>query len=108
MNTKQGESRYEVLNPWADADPVRLRGITPRLRVLKDQTIGLFIFETKVVSRPTILAVEKKLKERFPFLKFSTFSSNHDLNRDVTESSDRERFVEWVKGVDAAIAAFGD
>jgi len=34
--------QYEVLNPWADLDPVPLRGISPRVTDLAGKTIGLF------------------------------------------------------------------
>ena len=32
-------SQYEVLSPWAEADPIPLRGISPRLTDLKDKKI---------------------------------------------------------------------
>jgi len=104
MNKLNGQ--YEVLNPWAEADPIPLRGISSRLADLKGKTIGLFAANAKVASRPTLAVVEQKLRERFPSLKFSWFL--FDLNLDVSETKDKSRFEEWVKRTDAAIAAVGD
>ena len=33
---------FEVLSPWAEADPVPARGITPRVSSLAGKKIGLF------------------------------------------------------------------
>ncbi len=101
--SKSGE--YEVLSPWAEADPVPLRGITDRLTDLKGKTIGLFA-NSKVAAAPIQTAVEKKLKERFPDLKFSRFTLGEGL--EVAETKEKERFGEWVKGVDAVVGAVGD
>jgi hypothetical protein len=35
-------NQYEVLNPWAEVDPVPLKHITPRLDSLSTKTIGLY------------------------------------------------------------------
>jgi hypothetical protein len=98
--------QYEVLNPWAEVDPVPLRGISSRLTELTGKTIGLFAANAKVASRPIMSVVEQKLRERFPSLKFSWFLFDHNLN--VIETKDRTRFEEWVKGIDAAVTAVGD
>ena len=98
--------QYEVLNPWAEADPVPLRGISRRVTDLTGKTIGLFCASYKVASRPILTVVEEKLKEKFPKLKFSWFETNYNL--EVTETAEKARFEEWVKGVDAVIAAVGD
>ena len=96
----------EVLNPWAEVDPIPLRGISPRVTDLTGKTIGLFAALYKPASRPILTVVEQKLKERFPTLKLSWFL--YDYNVKVTESEDKARFEEWVKGVDAAVTAVGD
>ena len=98
--------QYEVLNPWAEADPIPLRGISPRVTDLTGRTIGLFSDTFKVASKPILTVVEEKLKERFPTLKFSRFGLG--LSMQITETEDKTRFEEWVKRVDAAIAAVGD
>ena len=55
---------FEILSPWADIDPLPLKGIAPRLTNLAGKTIGLFAL-SKRASRPIVLAVGEKLKERF-------------------------------------------
>ena len=98
--------QYDVLNPWAEADPIRLREISPRVTDLAGKTIGLFAGHSKVAARPILSVVEKRLKERFPTLKFSWFLFDYNLT--VTETKDKARFEDWAKGLDAAIAAVGD
>ena len=98
-------SQYEVLSPWAEVDPVPLRGISPRITDLAGKRIGLFL-NSKIAARPMLAAVEKKLKERFPTLEFSRFVRY--LNVSVAETEDKAKFEEWVKGVDAVILSYGD
>lgn len=98
--------QYDVLNPWAEADPIRLRGISPRVADFAGKTIGLFAGRTKVAARPILTIVEKRLKERFPTLKLSWFLFGYNLT--VTDTEDKARFEDWAKGVDAAITAVGD
>ena len=97
--------QYEVLNPWAEVDPVPLKAISPRVADLTGKKIGLFINHKR--AAPLIMtAVEQKLKERFPTAEFSYF---HFSDRyEVGASADKAKFEDWVKGLDAAIAAVGD
>ena len=37
------EGQYEVLSPWAEVDPIPLRGISPRIKTLAGKKIGLFV-----------------------------------------------------------------
>ena len=98
-------SQYEILSPWADADPIPLRGISPRLADLEGKRIGLFI-NTKVAARPIMTVLEKKLKDRLPNSEFSQFVFY--WSREIDDSGDGAEFAEWVKGVDAVVAAIGD
>ena len=98
--------QYEVLNPWAEAEPVPLRGISPRVTDLAGKTIGLFV-GWKIASKPILSVVESKLKERFPTSKYSWYLEKETHGVDI-EGEDKARFEEWVKGIDAAIAAVGD
>ena len=98
--------QYEVLNPWAEADPVPVRGISPRVPDLNGKTIGLFASVNKPSAEPIQIVVERKLKARFPTAKFSWFTTEHNLK--VTETDDKARFEEWVKEIDTAVAAIGD
>ena len=45
-------NQYEVLNPWAESDPVPMRGISPRLDTMEGKTIGLFQNSEPIVGAP--------------------------------------------------------
>ena len=98
--------QYEVLNPWAEADPIPLRGISPRVKNLDGRAIGLLCDTFKATSKPMLTVIERKLKERYPTSKFSWFE--FDDNIVVTETKEKASFEKWVKGVDTAVAAVGD
>jgi hypothetical protein len=97
---------YEVLSPWADADPVPFRGISVRISDLANKRIGLFC-NTKRVANPTLKVVESRLKERYPSVTFSWFF-NTAPNEAIVEQPRKVEFEDWLKGVDAVIAAYGD
>ena len=105
MSISQEYRKYEVLSPWAEADPIPLKGLSERLANLECKTIGLFR-NSKRAARPISIAVEEKLKEKFPSLDFSTFILMPNAGVDDTE--ERGRFDEWIKGVDAVVLSYGD
>jgi hypothetical protein len=97
---------YEVLSPWAQADPVPLHGLAPRLDKLDGRKIGLLCNNKR--AAPLILdATEKLFKKKFPTATLSTFNAR---TFSVTSlEKDREgEFNNWLKGVDAVIASVGD
>lgn len=98
--------QYEVLSPWAEADPMPLRGISPRLDTLAGKKIGLFA-NFKRAARPMAAVVEKKLKERFPDCETILFDSG-EPNVTETETKNRDQFTAWAKEVDAVVAMVGD
>ena len=98
-------SQYEVLSPWAEVDPISLRGISPRLNDMTGKKIGLF-FNNKRAARPIQDIVEKKLREGFPSLEFSHFLRTPNLS--VLDTKNRAEFEDWVKGVDAVILSVAD
>jgi len=98
--------KYEVLSPWAEVDPIPLRGISPRLDSLSGKKIGLFA-NFKRAARPIQAEIERRLKERFPDTETSLFDSRLP-NVDETETVNRESFTAWAKEVDAVIAVVGD
>jgi hypothetical protein len=99
MNSSDGHSQYEVLSPWAEADPVPPRGLSvPRLDSLEGKKIGLYRND-KRAAQPILTILEKKLRERFPTSQI-TWYNTHKTN--VPE------FDEWLKNVDAVVAAVGD
>lgn len=100
------EPQFEVLSPWAEADPITPRGISPRLNTLAGKRIGLFA-NFKRASRPIVAEVEKLLKKMYPGSETSLFDSR-GANVIETETENREQFIAWAKGVDAAVLAVGD
>ena len=66
------EAKYKVLNPWAEVDPVPVRGISPRVDNLAGKKIGLFV-NYKRAARPIGLSLEKRLKAMFPSSGLSFF-----------------------------------
>jgi hypothetical protein len=100
------ESKYAVLSPWADVDPIPVRGISPRVDTLAGKKIGLFA-NFKRAAIPIKNEVEKRLKERFPDAEFVLFHSTA-ANVDESKTQNKERFEAWAKGVDAVVAMVAD
>lgn len=100
------ETEYEVLSPWADADPIPLRGLSPRLDTLDGKRIGLFA-NFKRAARPITDEVGRRLKQKYPTIQTSLFHSTLP-NVTETETVNKERFAAWAKDMDAVVAAVGD
>lgn len=100
------ENQYEVMSPWAEVDPIPLRGISPRISTLEGKKIGLFA-NFKRSARPQAAMVEKKLKEKYPTIQTSLFHSTLP-NVTETETVNKEKFAAWAKDIDAVIAMVGD
>jgi hypothetical protein len=108
---------YEVLNPWAEADPVPFRGLTPRINTLAGKKIGLFTLTYKHASARVNSVIERRLKEKYPDAVFSYFNRNYgadfdDTTNHLSQGQDTKEtlasFEDWVKGVDAVVGAVGD
>jgi hypothetical protein len=99
--------KYEVLSPWAEADPVLLRGLSPRLQDLSGKKIGLFSITWKRASALINKMVEKKLKEKFPTAEFSYFDYPV-VAGDIEEGQGLQEFENWLKKMDAVVGAVGD
>ena len=97
---------FEVLSPWAEADPIPLFGITPRLDRLADKKIGLF-YNYKRASALMLQAVDEQLKKQFPSIATSFYRFS-GANIPEIETSNAEKFKEWVQGVDGVVLAVGD
>ena len=105
MNAENA-STYEVLSPWAAADPISLKGLSSRLEDLAGKKIGLLCNNKR--AAPLILDVaEKILRERYPDVEISTFHAR-TFSVSALERDRKGEFDDWVKGVDAVIAAVGD
>ena len=106
MSSNTSNGQYEVLNPWAEVDPIPLRGISPRLQDLTGKKIGLFA-NFKRAARPMLAVVEKRLQERYSDIETTLFDSRGN-NVLETETENREEFEAWARGVDAVVGAVGD
>lgn len=106
MSSSQSNEQYEVLSPWADVDPMPLKGITPRSTSLDGKKIGLFS-NRKPAAGPILTAVERKLKERFPSIQTSWHESLK-ISVPQIETEAKEKFIEWVKQSDGIVTAVGD
>jgi hypothetical protein len=100
------DPQFKVLNPWAEADPIPPRGISPRLSTLAGKKIGLFA-NFKRASRPVLASVEKRLKMMYPDIETILYDSR-GANVVESETKNRDKFAGWMKGIDAAILAVGD
>lgn len=98
--------QYQVLTPWAEADPVPLKGISPRLVSLAGKKIGIFR-NFKQAARPMAVVVAQKLRERFPGIETTIYESDGG-NVNEIETEFKDKFVEWTKGIDAAVALVGN
>jgi hypothetical protein len=97
--------QYEVLNPWAEAEPKPLSPISDRVMGLAGKKIGLFMNYKR--AAPLILrAVQRKLSEKFPTAQFSEFLFKQ--NYDISGTSEIQELDGWLKGLDTVIAAIGD
>ncbi len=98
--------QFEVLSPWADADPIPLRGISPRILTLAGKKIGLFV-NPKRAAMPIAESIDKKLKTMYPDVQTIVYRS-YGANVNEIETENKEKFTAWAKGLDAAIAVVGD
>jgi hypothetical protein len=103
---EKASGSYEVLSPWAESDPIPLKGLAPRLNDLKGKKIGL-LRNNKRAAEPILAAASRILKEKYPDTEFSwfrgrTFSVSELEKNRLTELED------WIKSVDAVVAAVGD
>jgi len=110
MNIRAGidqrSTEYEVLSPWADVDPVPLRGITSRPKDLSGKKIGLFL-NHKRAGHLSLAAFERELRERVPSATTSWYEcTGHNIPEILTEG--KAKFEAWVASVDAVVLAVAD
>jgi hypothetical protein len=103
---KKPDIQFEVLSPWADVDPIPLRGISPRVQGLAGKKIGLFV-NSKRAAMPIAQSIDKRLKAMYPDIQTIVFHST-EPNVNEIETKNKEKFTAWVKGIDAVIAVVGD
>lgn len=106
MSADKSTASYEVLSPWAEADPIPLHGLAPRLDKLDGKRIGLLSNNKR--AAPLILnAAEKLLKEKFPGVTTTRFMAKSFSVSSLEKDREKE-FNDWLNGVDAVVAAVGD
>jgi hypothetical protein len=98
-------NKFEVLSPWAEADPIPLKGISPRVDNLEGKTIGLFVNNKRAAS-PIQDVVEQKMKERYPSLNFSRYYFS--MNLEVSNTDEADEYRKWIDSIDTMISAVGD
>ncbi len=103
---KDAPQQFEVLSPWAEVDPIPLRGVSPRLDTIKGKKIGLFA-NFKRAAKPIADEIDKQLKAKYPDIQTSLFHSTLP-NVNEAETVNKEKFAAWAKGVDAVIGVVGD
>jgi len=99
-------AQFEVLSPWADVDPIPLRGISPRLSSLAGKKIGLFV-NPKRAAMPIAQSIDRRLKAMYPDVQTTIYHSV-GANVNEIETKNKEKYTAWAKGLDAAIAVVGD
>jgi len=104
--TQQRGAQYEVLSPWADADPVPLRGITSRPQKLAGKKVGLYLNEKRSAFL-TASAVERELLERFPTVTTSWYQCTGENQPEIL-TENKAKFEAWVAGVDAVVLSVAD
>ena len=106
MSTNNSGATYEVLSPWAEADPIPLKGLAPRLDTLDGKKIGLLSNSKR--AAPLILdVVDKILKERFPTCETSRFKGR-SFSVSSLEPERKSELDAWIDGMDAIVASVGD
>lgn len=100
------QSSFEVLSPWSEADPIPLKGLAPRLSTLAGKKIGL-LRNNKRAAEPILTVASRILKEKFPDIEFSWFRGN-TFSVSEQEKERLPEFEDWLKSVDAVVAAVGD
>ena len=70
-------NEYAVLSPWADTDPIPLKGLGARVNGLAGKKIGMF-YNIKRAAQPIMAAVEKNLKAKFPTVEIFYISQQTD------------------------------
>ncbi len=100
------DAQFEVLSPWADVDPIPFRGISPRIPTLAGKKVGLFV-NPKRAATPIAESIDRRLKSMYPDIQTIMFHDT-EANVNVIETKNKDRFIAWAKGLDAAIAVVGD
>ena len=106
LDTTRKAADYEVLSPWAEADPVPARGIMPRPPTLDGKKVGLFA-NGKRAAVPSLTALERELKARYPKVETSWYRCSV-FNTPEVLTHGKDKFESWVREQDAVALSVGD
>jgi hypothetical protein len=98
---------YEVLSPWAQIDRTDSEAMKPRMKDLNGKTIGLFS-HFKEHSPLILKEVKRQLMARFPSAQFSHYQYPRDTTEIMNDEKYKPSFLEWLRGVDCVVSAYGD
>jgi hypothetical protein len=105
MNTT---NQFEVLSPWADVDPLPLKGLTaPRLTDLKGKRIGIFK-NFKAAADQMFAVLGPKLEEKFGCQTSTFLNPNMGVAELESDPERIKRFEEWLSNLDAVLLSHGD
>lgn len=108
MNTSNSNGQYEVLSPWADVDPIPLKGLsTPRLKSLAGKKIGLYK-NFKGAANQIFIVLGPKLEEKFGCQTSTFLNPNMGVAELETNPERIKRFETWLNDLDAVLLAHGD
>ena len=96
---------YEAMSPWANIDPVPVKGLSPRLDNMEGKTVGFFL-NSKIAAKPMSDIIEEKIKEKYTSMNFSRFVRIPNIS--MEETPKKAKYAEWLKGLDAVIYMYGD
>ena len=107
MTGSNDKTNYEVLTPWSEADPITPRSLTAlRPGALAGKKIGL-LQNSKRAAKPMLESLERHLKERLPSAQIIWYIESF-VNTPEVDSSNKSKFEEWLKTVDAVVLAYAD
>ena len=101
------DALFEVLSPWAEADPIPTKGLTAaRLNDLNGKKIGMFC-NIKQASNRIMPVVERRIRELYPDAEFSYYRGQA-FSVSELEPQNIDKFNAWIDEVDTVILAVGD
>ena len=103
---ESAKGMFEVLSPWAEADPIPLIGLAPRLDSLAGKKIGL-LRNNKRAGEAILKVAAARLQEKYPDVGFSWFRGN-TFSVSHLEKKRLPEFEDWINSVDAVLAAAAD
>lgn len=109
MNSAINKPVYEVLNPWAEIDPLPLKPISKRLDNLNNKTLGFFD-NGKPVAVAMLIEIKHLLLEKYPDIEINWYQHEQRFSYNIlqTESQNKTNFLKWLSQVDAVVTAVGD